>query len=102
LLPVSGSIYGADSPRPNIVLIFADDQGYADVGCYGAEGFQTPNLDRMAKEGVRFTDFYSACPVCSGSRTALLTGCHYTRQAGETQAQAGGAAGAALRLLAGH
>lgn len=65
--------------RPNVVLIFTDDQGYGDVGCFGAEGFKTPNLDRMAEEGMRFTDFYVACPVCSGSRTALLTGCHYTR-----------------------
>ncbi len=65
--------------RPNIVLIFTDDQGYGDVGCYGAEGFKTPHLDRMAEQGMRFTDFYVGCPVCSGSRTALLTGCHYPR-----------------------
>src|SRR5690606_15402201 len=57
---------------PNIILIFADDQGYGDVGCYGgAKGFKTPNMDRMAKEGIRFTSFYSGCPVCSGSRAAL-------------------------------
>ncbi len=65
--------------RPNIVLIFTDDQGYGDVGCFGAEGFKTPHLDRMAEEGIRFTDFYVGCPVCSGSRAALLTGCHYPR-----------------------
>ena len=65
--------------RPNIVLIFTDDQGYGDVGCFGAEGFKTPNLDRMADEGTRFTDFYVNCPVCSGSRAALMTGCHYPR-----------------------
>jgi len=65
--------------RPNIVLIFTDDQGYGDVGCFGAKGFKTPNLDRMADEGMKFTDFYVGCPVCSGSRTALLTGCHYPR-----------------------
>ena len=57
----------AASP-PNIVIIFTDDQGYADVGVYGAEGFATPNLDRMAAEGLRFTDFYVAQPVCSASR----------------------------------
>jgi arylsulfatase A len=65
--------------HPNIVLIFTDDQGYGDVGCYGARGFKTPHLDQMAREGLRFTDFYVGCPVCSGSRTALLTGCHYRR-----------------------
>jgi arylsulfatase A-like enzyme len=65
--------------RPNVVLIFTDDQGYGDVGCYGAEGFKTPHTDRLAAEGVRFTSFYTGCPVCSGSRTALLTGCHYQR-----------------------
>ncbi len=65
--------------RPNVVLIFTDDQGYGDVGCFGATGFRTPNLDRMAEEGMRFTDFYVNCPVCSGSRAALMTGCYYPR-----------------------
>jgi len=64
---------------PNIVIIFADDQGYADVGVFGAKGFETPNLDRMAREGRRFTHWYSAQPVCSASRTALLTGCYPNR-----------------------
>jgi arylsulfatase len=64
---------------PNVVIIFTDDQGYGDVGVYGAKGFKTPNLDRMAHEGVRFTDFYVAQPVCSASRTALLTGCYSNR-----------------------
>jgi arylsulfatase A len=75
----SATSLAAAADRPNIVLIFTDDQGYGDVGCFGAEGFKTPHLDRMAEEGMRFTDFYVACPVCSGSRTALLTGCHYRR-----------------------
>lgn len=66
--------------RPlNVVLFFTDDQGYADVGCYGAQGFQTPYLDRMASEGVRLTDFYVAQPVCGASRAALLTGCYPNR-----------------------
>ncbi len=65
--------------KPNFVVIFTDDQGYGDVGCFGAEGFKTPHLDRMAAEGMKFTDFYVNCPVCSGSRTALMTGCHYPR-----------------------
>jgi len=71
----------ADRPKrmPNIVIVFTDDQGYSDVGVYGAQGFQTPHLDRMASEGVRFTDFYVAQPVCSASRAALLTGCYPNR-----------------------
>ncbi len=64
---------------PNVVIIFADDLGYADVGCYGAQAIKTPNIDRLAREGVRFTDFYVAQPVCSSSRAALLTGCYPNR-----------------------
>ncbi len=64
---------------PNVVVVFTDDQGYGDVGCYGAKGFRTPNLDRLAKEGVRFTDFYVSQPVCSASRASLLTGCYANR-----------------------
>src|SRR5436305_1111609 len=67
------------APLPNIVIIFTDDQGYADVGVFGAKGFTTPNLDRMAHEGRRFTDWHAAQPVCSASRTALLTGCYSNR-----------------------
>ncbi len=72
------SARAADRP-PNVVIIFTDDQGYADVGVFGAKGFTTPNLDRMAKEGRRFTDWHAAQPVCSASRTALLTGCYPNR-----------------------
>lgn len=54
----------SDSQAPNIIIIFSDDQGYADVGVYGAKGFTTPNLDQMANDGIRFTDFYVAHPVC--------------------------------------
>ncbi len=64
---------------PNIVIIFTDDQGYADVGVFGAKGFQTPNLDRMASEGCIFRNFHVAQPVCSASRCALLTGCYPNR-----------------------
>ena len=64
---------------PNIVIVFVDDMGYGDLGCYGAKRWATPNLDRMAKEGVKFTDFYVAQPVCSASRAALLTGCYPNR-----------------------
>jgi arylsulfatase A len=67
------------SDKPNVIIIFIDDMGYGDVGFNGATGPKTPNLDRMAREGMRFDDFYVGCAVCSGSRTALMTGCHYTR-----------------------
>lgn len=65
--------------RPNIVILFADDLGYGDVGCYGAQGFATPNLDRMAREGTKFTSFYVAQSVCTASRAALMTGCYSNR-----------------------
>lgn len=65
--------------RPNLVVIFTDDQGYGDVGVYGAQGFETPHIDRLAREGRRFTDFYVSQPVCSASRASLLTGCYANR-----------------------
>ena len=65
--------------KPNVIIIFIDDMGYGDVGFNGATGPKTPNLDRMGKEGMIFDDFYVGCAVCSGSRTALLTGTHYQR-----------------------
>ncbi len=75
-----GSGCASPSPdRPNVVLIFADDQGYGDVGVYGARGFTTPHLDRLAAEGMRFTDFYASQAVCSASRASLLTGCYAER-----------------------
>jgi arylsulfatase A-like enzyme len=79
VLSIPATSPAAAAEQPNIILIFTDDQGYGDIGCFGAEGFQTPHLDRMAKEGMKFTDFYVGCPVCSGSRTALMTGSHYAR-----------------------
>jgi arylsulfatase A-like enzyme len=72
--------FAADSPAlPNVVIVYADDLGYRDIGCYGAPTIRTPNIDRLASEGVRFTDFYVAQAVCSASRTALLTGCYPNR-----------------------
>jgi len=65
--------------KPNIVIIFCDDMGYGDLGCYGAQGWKTPKIDSIAQNGVKFTDFYVAQPVCSASRTALLTGCYPNR-----------------------
>ena len=67
------------SDLPNIIIIFTDDQGYGDVGCYGAEGFVTPNIDSMAKEGILFTDFYVSQAVCSASRASLMTGSYAER-----------------------
>lgn len=69
----------APAVLPNVVIIFADDLGYGDLGCYGARGYRTPNLDRLAAEGMRFTSFYAAQAVCSASRAALLTGCYPNR-----------------------
>lgn len=68
----------ADRP-PNIVIFFNDDMAYADVGIYGAQGYETPHLDKMAREGVRFTNFYVTQAVCSASRAGLLTGCYSNR-----------------------
>ncbi|MGI8907908.1 MAG: sulfatase-like hydrolase/transferase [Candidatus Sumerlaeaceae bacterium] len=61
-------------PRPNVILIVADDYGWKDVGCYGSDFYLTPNIDKLAADGMRFTQAYSACTVCSPSRAALLTG----------------------------
>ena len=76
LAPHGGAVCAAQDARPNVVVIMSDDQGSADAGCYGATDIQTPALDALAASGVRFTQFYSAAPVCSPSRAALLTGCY--------------------------
>ncbi|MBN2301582.1 MAG: sulfatase [Lentisphaerae bacterium] len=65
--------------QPNIILINCDDLGYGDLACYGSKRNSTPHLDRLAEEGVRFTDFYMAAPVCSTSRAGMLTGCYSQR-----------------------
>ena len=65
--------------QPNIIIIFTDDQGYQDVGVFGSPNIITPNLDKMASEGARLTNFYAAQAVCSASRAALLTGCYPNR-----------------------
>ncbi len=70
----SAAADSSDNAPPNIVVIFADDLGYGDLGCFGHPTIRTPNLNRMADEGMRFTQFYSAAPVCTPSRAALLTG----------------------------
>ena len=66
--------FAADKPKPNIVFILIDDLGQRDLGCYGSTYYKTPNIDAMAKGGIRFTDFYAACPVCSPTRASILTG----------------------------
>jgi len=76
LLAPLAALQAADAPkhRPNIVLFLIDDLGWKDLGCQGSTFYQTPNIDRLAKEGVRFTDAYAACAVCSPTRAAVLTG----------------------------
>lgn len=76
--PAFAAARGEDE-RPNVVLIVADDLGWADLGCYGSTFHRTPHLDRLAAAGVRFTTAYAACPVCSPTRAALLTGRHPAR-----------------------
>ena len=66
------------APKPNVIVIFTDDQGYGDLGCYGSPNIETPNIDRMASEGIRFTSFYAA-PFCGPSRAQLMTGCYHAR-----------------------
>src|SRR5262245_15984256 len=64
----------AQSRKPNVILIYSDDQGLSDLNCYGSKDLATPHLDKLASNGVRFSQFYAAAPVCSPSRAALLTG----------------------------
>lgn len=89
LATVTTSMVAADNPAPNVstpnvpppnvVVIFIDDLGYEDIGPFGAEGIETPNLDAMAKKGRKFTDFVVSSAVCSASRAALMTGCYHRR-----------------------
>jgi len=67
--------------RPNVIVIYTDDQGYADMNIYGSKDLVTPNMDALARSGVRFTQFYAAAPICSPSRASLLTG-RYPQRAG--------------------
>lgn len=76
---MGASTVHAQISSPNVIIIFCDDLGYADVGCYGASDIPTPNIDRMASEGVRFTDFYTTASFCTPSRTGLMTGCYPQR-----------------------
>lgn len=79
LLAATWNASAAPRPQPNFIIIFADDQGYGDLGCFGSATINTPQLDRMAREGRKFTSFVVASSVCSPSRAALLTGCYPKR-----------------------
>lgn len=78
-LLISAPLVQATERKPNIIIIFCDDLGYADIGPFGAKKHATPVLDQMAREGMRLTDFYSTCPVCTPSRSSLMTGCYPRR-----------------------
>ncbi len=62
------------APKPNFIFFLIDDLGRSDLGCYGSKFYRTPNLDRMASRGMKFTDAYAACPVCSPTRASIMTG----------------------------
>ncbi|QDU96193.1 sulfatase family protein [Lignipirellula cremea] len=79
LLAVLTAAVAVAAEKPNVVIIFADDQGYQDLGCYGSPHIKTPHIDGLAGEGMRFTSFYSAYCVCSASRASLMTGCYQPR-----------------------
>lgn len=76
------ALSAAQPPKPNIVFILADDLGYSDLGCYGARDIKTPNIDGLARQGVRLTDFYANGPVCTPTRCALMTGRYQQRIGG--------------------
>ena len=77
LTTATTSLHAAD--KPNVIVILADDMGYADLTCFGAIDMTTPNLDAMAKEGMRLTNFHTAAPTCTASRAAMMTGCYPVR-----------------------
>src|SRR6187431_1079165 len=77
-LAIAGAANGAERP-PNFVLFFVDNLGNGDIGCFGSKLHHTPNIDRLAAEGTKFTSFYVASGVCTPSRAALLTGCYPRR-----------------------
>ncbi len=81
-LPLAGSPFSKEDARPNVILIVADDLGYGDLGSYGCKDIKTPNIDLLAKQGVRFTQFYANGPECSPTRAALLTGRYQQRVGG--------------------
>ena len=82
LMSMTSSLFtlaAAENVKPNIIIVFNDDMGYQDIGCFNAPLIKTPRVDQMAQDGMKFTDFYVASPVCSASRASLLTGCYHNR-----------------------
>lgn len=77
LVIASQNAFGFEEQKqPNIIFVMADDLGYGDLGCYGSKQIKTPNIDRIASEGIRFTSCYAGSPVCAPSRSVLMTGLH--------------------------
>lgn len=76
ILPLALVFLGVKTqkPKPNVIFILLDDFGYTDLGCYGSKFYETPNIDRLASQGIKFTDAYAACPVCSPTRASIMTG----------------------------
>lgn len=81
-MSIAAAAAAATPQKPNIVLIYADDVGYGDLGCYGATSVKTPNLDRLAKQGMRFTDAHSSSATCTPSRYSMMTGEYAWRKKG--------------------
>ncbi|HSU68370.1 MAG TPA: sulfatase-like hydrolase/transferase, partial [Tepidisphaeraceae bacterium] len=71
---ITARLSAAETAKPNVVFILADDLGWRDLGCYGSTFYETPNLDALAKAGIRFTNAYAACNVCSPTRASIMTG----------------------------
>jgi hypothetical protein len=69
-------VVNPSAPKPNVVIIYCDDLGYGDIGCYGNKAIRTPNIDGLARDGMKFIDYYACNAVCAPSRAGLLTGCH--------------------------
>jgi len=83
-LLISLGIFASESKKkPNVIIVFVDDQGYYDLDCYGATEVETPRIDALAERGIRFTDYYAAAPICSPSRAGLITGCYPRRTGNE-------------------
>tara|TARA_B110000914_G_scaffold134455_1_gene117526 strand:+ start:651 stop:929 length:279 start_codon:yes stop_codon:yes gene_type:complete len=74
VVAIAGSLNGADSSRPNIIFLMVDDLGWTDFGCYGSDYYETPHIDKFASSGMKFTNGYAACTVCSPTRASLMTG----------------------------